>query len=311
MRLIHAPAEVEVSGRGGLFLTVGNFDGFHLGHQAVIAELTTTAEPRGGVSVAVTFDPHPVTVVDPERSPALLTPGDEKAALISQTAIGSLLVVDFTESVAALDPWGFLSWIGVGPGSHLCLGYDFHMGQGRSGDIECLSKLGRDVGFGLDVIPPVLHEGSPISSSRIRERIAEGDVESAALMLGRPYRLGGTVVRGDGAGRGLRSPTANLDPPARKMLPADGVYFVRTDCLGGRPGLLYVGTRPTLGGGPRRAEVHLLDFEGELYGATLELDIVERLRGDSAFASSEDLAAQIQADVERARRLASAWKRRI
>lgn len=306
MRLVRTPTEVELTAPGGLFLTVGNFDGFHLGHQAVVAELTTAARARQGVSIAATFDPHPVAIVDPLRSPALLTPADEKASLISQTELACLLVVDFTEEVAALDPWAFLSWVGVGAGSHLCLGYDFHMGRGRSGNVECLSKLGRDIGFGLDVVPPVLHEGSPISSSRIRDRLLEGDVKSAAAMLGRPYRLGGTVVRGDGAGRGLRSPTANLDPPARKLLPADGVYFVGASSLGGRPGLLYVGTRPTLGAGPRRAEVHLLDFTGELYGATLELEIAERLRGDSAFRSPEDLAAQIRADIEQARKLAAA-----
>lgn len=305
MRLIHAPAELDIRRPDRLFLTVGNFDGFHLGHQAVVGELSAVATASGGVPVAVTFEPHPMAVVEPGRSPSLLTPTDEKAALMSDTSLDCLLVVDFTDTVAGLDPWGFLSWVGVGQGSHLCLGYDFHMGRGREGDIECLSKLGRDMGFGLDVVPPVLHDGAPISSSRIRESVTEGDVESAGRMLGRPYRLVGSVVRGRGEGRELKSPTANLDLPPSKLMPADGVYFVRALSVAERPGLLYVGTRPTMGGGPRGAEVHLMDFEGEIYGATLELSVLARLRGDIAFKSREELAAQIKADLERARGLAS------
>lgn len=305
MKLIHAPAELEISGPEELSITIGNFDGFHLGHQAVVAELTTVAQARSGVPMAVTFDPHPEAIVAPRHTPSLLTTTDEKAILMSESGLESLLVVDFTENVAALDPWGFLSWIGVGPGSHLCLGYDFHMGHGRSGDIECLSRLGRDIGFGLDVVPAVLHDGSPISSSRVRDGLAAGDVESGGAMLGRPYSLRGIVVQGDGAGRSLNSPTANLELPERKMLPGDGVYFVRASSLEGRPGLLYVGTRPTMGAGPRRAEVHLLDFEGEIYGTLLSLDVIRRLRDDSAFATRDELAAQIRADVDRARRLAS------
>ena len=311
MRVIRDPSEIETSASRSLFMTVGNFDGFHLGHQAVLSELVTAAEAGEGEAIAVTFEPHPVAVVAPDRLPSLLTPGNEKAELMGQTALGWLLVVEFTERVASLDARGFLSWVGLGPGSHLCLGYDFHMGRDRSGDVECLSRLGREIGFGLDVVAPVLHEGTAISSSRIRRCLTEGLVSKAAAMLGRPYRLGGAVVRGDGAGRGLRSPTANLDAGPRKLLPAVGVYFVRARSRERRPGVLYVGSRPTFGGGARRAEVHLLDFEGWLYGTTLELDVIERMRGDRDFESADGLAAQIETDIAQARRLAEGEERGI
>lgn len=304
MRVIRDPSEIGTSSPTRLFMTVGNFDGLHLGHQAVISELITAAEAGEGEAIAVTFEPHPVSVVAPERAPFLLSPGGERVALMEGAGLEAVLVIEFTDRVASMDARGFLAWIGLGPGSHLCLGYDFHMGRDRCGDVECLSRLGREMGFGLDVVPPVLHNESPISSSRIRRCLAEGSVGEAAVMLGRPYRLGGEVVRGDGAGRGLRSPTANLHTAERKLLPADGVYFVRARDGQNGPGVLYVGSRPTFGGHDRRAEVHLLDFEGELYGEAIELDLIERIRGDRDFGTSDRLASQIEKDISEARRLA-------
>ena len=304
MRVIRDPLEIGTSPPARLFMTVGNFDGLHLGHQAVISELVTAARAGDGEAIAVTFEPHPVSVVAPERAPFLLSPDAEKVALMERAGLEGVLVVEFTDRVASMDARDFLSWIGLGPGSHLCLGYDFHMGRDRCGDVECLSRLGREMGFGLDVVPPVLHDELPISSSRIRRCLMEGRVGEAAAMLGRPYRLGGEVVRGEGAGRGLRSPTANLDTAERKLLPADGVYFVRVRERYSGVGVLYVGTRPTFRGHDRRAEVHLLDFEGELYGDAIELDLIERIRGDRDFGTSERLAAQIEKDISEARRLA-------
>ncbi len=287
-------------------MTVGNFDGVHRGHAAVIEELVESARSRGAMAVAVTFEPHPIAVVAPEHAPGLLTTTDEKAELMAPSGLAALLVVEFTPEVMNENAREFLSWLKVGHGSHLVLGYDFHMGKGRCCDIGRLSELGAEIGYGLDVVPPVEHDGLPISSTRIRESVAEGDVEDAQVMLGRPYSLRGKVVGGQGAGKLLRSPTANLELPEEKLLPGDGVYVASATSLDGRPAALYVGTRPTFGRGERRAEVHILDLEADLYGATLAVDLVERIRGDETFGSAEELAARIGEDLERVRERAQA-----
>lgn len=238
MKVARTPTELAVVSSEQLTMTLGNFDGLHLGHQAVIAELVGSARARGGTCVAVTFDPHPLAVVHPERSPRLLTPLDERLDALAGTGIDATLVIDFTPEIAAEDASTFLRWLGVVRGAHLVLGYDFQMGRERACDLSTLSAMGAEFGYGLDVVPPVEHEGLPISSSRIRESVARGDVQDAAAMLGRPYSLAGTVVHGSGVGRELGSPTANLGVPAEKLLPCDGVYFVTIESMGGRPGLL-------------------------------------------------------------------------
>jgi riboflavin kinase/FMN adenylyltransferase len=301
MRIVRSPEESGVVKPGDLFVSIGNFDGFHLGHQAVISELLKAGGAGGGTPVAVTFEPHPGEVVGTGTAPGLLSPGEERTELLAATGLSELLVVAFTRETAGRDARDFLSWIGVGPGSHLVLGYDFHMGRGRTGDLERLSMLGVEIGFGLDVVPPVSWKSKPVSSTRIRESVLSGDVADAGAMLGRPYRLAGEVVAGEGMGRSMGSPTANLELPQRKLLPGDGVYIVSAVSLQGRPGLLYVGSRPSLGGGPRRAEVHLLDHHEDLYGRQLEVDVHEFLREDRTFASREALSRQIERDVDRLR----------
>ena len=304
MRVARTPTELAAARADQLTFTLGNFDGLHLGHQAVIAELVGSSRARGGTSVAVTFDPHPLSIVRPDHAPRLLTPLAEKLDAMAHTGIDVALVVDFTADIASEDASTFLSWLGVVRGSHLVLGYDFQMGRGRACDLSALSAMGAELGYGLDVVPPVEHEGLPISSSRIRESVKLGDVEDAAVMLGRPYSVGGAVVEGSGIGRGLGSPTANLLLEAEKLLPGDGVYFVTAESLGGRPGLMYVGTRPTLDAGARLAEVHVLDFEGDLYGQELRVELRKRLRGDSRFGSRQELKQSIREDLERARAVA-------
>jgi len=301
MRVLRSTDEIRGVEAEKLTLTVGNFDGLHLGHQAVLAELTASAASRGGAPLAVTFEPHPVAVVRPDGAPALLTTLDEKIALMSATGLAALLVVDFTRELMSTSATGFLSWLGVGRGSHMVLGYDFHMGRDRACDVGRLSELGAALGYGLDVVPPVEYLGAPISSSRIRDRVSAGDVEAAQGMLGRPYALSGRVVAGDGVGRGLGTPTANLAVPASKLLPADGVYYATSPTLEGRAALLYVGTRPTFGEGARRAEVHVLDLVADLRGRDLAVEVRKRLRGDRRFADRAELAAQIRLDVEAAR----------
>jgi len=305
MRVLRAPSELAVDSPEQLTFTLGNFDGLHLGHRAVMAELVGSSQTRGGISVAVTFDPHPLSVVHSDRAPKLLTPMAERLEAMAGTGIDVTLVVEFTAEIASEDAQTFLGWLGVRRGVHLVLGYDFQMGRERACDLSILSALGAELGYGLDVVPPVEFEGLPISSSRIRNSVAAGDVQDAAAMLGRPYSLGGRVLSGSGVGAGLGSPTANLGLPEEKLLPGDGVYFVSVETMAGRPGLLYVGTRPTLDGGPRVAEVHVLDFEGDLYGQELAIGVRRRLRGDAQFAGREELASCIREDIERARAMAA------
>ncbi len=304
MRVARTPTDLAAESADQLTFTLGNFDGLHLGHRAVIAELVGSSRARGGTSVVVTFDPHPLSVIHPDRTPRLLTPLAEKLDAMADTGIDVVLVIDFTSELASEDAGTFLSWLGVVRGSHLVLGYDFQMGRGRACGLAALSGMGAELGYGLDVVAAVEHDGLAISSSRIRERVARGDVQDAAAMLGRPYSIAGGVVEGSGVGRGMGSPTANLLVPAEKLLPGDGVYFVTAESLGGRPGLMYVGTRPTLEGGPRVAEVHVLDFEGDLYGQELRVGLRRRLRGELRFGSRDELRQRIKEDVKRARELA-------
>jgi len=304
MEVARTPGELAAESAELISFTLGNFDGLHLGHRAVLAEVVRSSRARGGTSVAVTFDPHPLRVVHPGRAPGLLTPTPEKLEEMRGTGVDVALVVDFTVQTASEDAVTFLSWLGVTRGTHLVLGYDFQMGRDRACNLSKLSELGAELGYGLDVVPPVEHQGFPISSSRVRESLMAGDVEDAAVMLGRPYRLSGTVVAGESLGRELGAPTANLDLPAEKLLPADGVYFGRVENLGGSPALLYVGSRPTVGGAARVAEVHILDFEGRLYGRRLDVVALRRLRGDISFGGLEELERSIREDVERARAIA-------
>lgn len=300
MRIIGSPEEIRGVDPEKLTLTVGNFDGLHLGHRAVFAELTASAASRGGIPLAVTFEPHPVAVVKPESAPSLLTTLEEKIALMDAAGVDAVLVVDFTRDLASTSAAEFLSWLGVGRGSHMVLGYDFHMGRDRACDVGRLSELGAMLGYGLDVVPPVEYQGAPISSSRIRDHLSVGDVEAAWAMLGRPYALSGRVVAGEGVGSDLGTPTANLALPGAKLLPADGVYYATSPTLGDRPAVLYVGTRPTFGEGARRAEVHVLGLDAELKGSELAVEVRRLLRGDRRFADRAELAAQIRRDVEAA-----------
>ncbi len=303
-RQVSSIHELAIGSPAGLAVTVGNFDGVHLGHQAVLAELVRVASESRRRGVVVTFDPHPLAVVAPDRTPGLLTPLGERLKFIEAAGVEAALVIAFTAELAASDGGRFFRDIGVGAGSHVILGYDFHMGRDRSSGLEAVGDLGRSVGFDLDVVPPVLFENEAVSSSRIRSAVAQGDMRAARDMLGRPYVVRGAVVRGDGiGGRIMGTPTANIKTPAMKLLPGDGVYYVE-DLEGGRPGVLYAGRRPTFGHGERRVEVHLLDVEIDLYGTELGVEVLERIRGDRRFESAPELGAQIAEDVAEARLMA-------
>jgi riboflavin kinase / FMN adenylyltransferase len=292
---------------GGSVVTVGTFDGVHRGHWAVLQEIGRRARATGRRAVLVTFHPHPLRIVRPELAPPLLTTPDEKKEILAESALDWAVFVHFTPALSRLSPRAFVEEvlvkrIGVG---ELVIGYDHGFGRGRSGDAETLREIGRDLGFGVDVVGPVELEGEAVSSTRIRTAVREGRLGEARAGLGRPYAFRGVVVRGDGRGRTLGFPTANLRVGSPdKLLPPPGVYAVRAVLPGGLvPGALHLGPRPTFQGSTPSVELHLLDFDGDLYGEVVRVDLVDRIREVRPFASPEALVAQLGRDVEAARRV--------
>ena len=300
----------------GAVLTLGTFDGMHRGHQAVLAEVTRRARAGRLTSVLVTFDPHPLAVVNPAAAPKLLTLPAEKQDLVTAQGIERFVLMPFTPVVAQLDAEAFVRRLcDEYAMRELVMGYDHGFGRGRAGDLELVQRLARTQDFAVAVVDAVRENGQPIASTVIRTAIAHGDLDSAARWLGRPYSILGRVVRGAGRGRTIGIPTINLAPPdARKLLPPDGVYAVRVRILesGSRiqtpgskileyGGMMNQGPRPTFGDETRTLEVHLFDFDGELYGETVNVEWVRRLRAVQAFASRDALVAQLERDRQAAR----------
>ena len=285
-------------------VAVGNFDGVHRGHQALVAAAVALARASGGPAVVLTFDPHPARVLRASQAPAPLTTLAQKEELVEGLGIDRLVVVPFDAQLAALSPEAFAEQVlhQALDARHVVVGDSFRFGRGRAGDARGLEMLGRGLGFDVEVVPALLSAGRPVSSSRVREALAQGDLAEARELLGRPYFVDGRVVRGDGRGRAIGVPTANLAPD-EQVLPALGVYAARCRVAGGawHRAVVNVGERPTFGGGPVTLEAHLLDFEGDLYDTRLRVALAARLRGEQRFASKEALVAQIRADIEAAR----------
>ena len=297
--------------RGGSIITVGTFDGVHRGHQDVLARLVARAAERALPSVLVTFDPHPLEVVNPQAAPALLTVGDEKLEIIAESGVDYAIVVPFTVAFSRLSAEAFVNDVlraryGM---AELLIGHDHGFGRGRTGDIDVLRSLGAAFNFRVDVVPPVAAtDGRAVSSTFIRRAIAGGDLARAALGLGRPYSVSGRVVPGAQRGRELGYRTLNLpSPPARKLLPPEGVYAVRAQThLGPFGGMMHLGGRPTFGETERTLEVHLFDADGDWYGRTVRIDFVARLRDTVRFGSAAALVAQLRRDEEESRRALTA-----
>jgi riboflavin kinase/FMN adenylyltransferase len=289
----------------GTVVTVGTFDGVHRGHLAVIAEITRRARTQGLTSLLVTFEPHPLEVVNPAAAPRLLTLPAEKRELLARTELDRVEVLAFTTELSHLAPEAFVRDVLRARFAmrELVLGFDHGFGRGRSGDVALLRALGAADGFAVDVVDPVLDGGQPISSTLIRTVVAHGNLAAAARGLGRRYSVQGVVERGAGRGRTIGVPTANLAAPdPRKLLPPDGVYAVRV-AWGDRVfgGMMNQGSRPTFGLEGRVLEVHLFDFAGDLYGETVTVEWVRRLRDVQAFPSREALVAQLARDRDDAR----------
>lgn len=288
----------------GAVVTVGTFDGLHRGHQQVLAEVVGRARAGGLTSVLVLCDPHPLEVVNPAAAPKLLTLAAEKQELLAGAGLDRVAVLPFTREVAQLSPEEFIRRLRAEHAlQQLVLGYDHAFGRGRSGDEAVVRRLGAAEGFDVAVVDAVRENGQPISSTLIRNAVAHGDLESTARWLGRPYGVLGQVVPGAGRGRTIGVPTINLAPPdARKLLPPDGVYGVWVWWRGTRyGGMMNQGARPTFAEQGRTLEVHLFDFAGDLYGETVRVEWVERLRDVQAFPSREALVAQLERDRQAAR----------
>ncbi len=305
MKVLDGDFDGWVPPERGAAVAVGVFDGVHRGHQAVLAGLRARAAELGGLPATVlTFDRHPLEVIAPERAPRLLTAPDRKVELLGDLGVDVVAVLTFDERARGLTPEEFAADVLVGGlgASVVAVGADFRFGKDRSGDVDELRDLGLGLGYYVEEVA-LLGDGESVSSTRIRAAVAAGDVEAAAAALGRPFELAGTVVEGDRRGAAIGFPTANLDVPANLLLPGRGVYAAWADTAGGAwPAVVNVGVRPTFGGATEVAEAHLLDFDGDLYGTTLRLRFVARLRDERRFAGVDELSAQIARDVEAGRR---------
>jgi riboflavin kinase/FMN adenylyltransferase len=284
-------------------LTLGNFDGVHLGHQAIFKKVVERGREIKGTSVAFTFEPHPLKVLAPERSPRLLNTFHGKMKLIETSGIQVVICAEFNRQFADQNPEEFarnvlVEKIGV---KEVYVGYDYAFGKGREGSIESLKKTGHALGFAVGVVEPVQVDGVPVSSSLVRELVSLGRMEEVYRYLGRYYGIEGTVVHGASRGHELGFPTANIQT-VNELIPPYGVYAVLAHAGGRRlKGVASIGVRPTFDNGPMSLEVYLFDFEGDLYGKHLDVAFVSRLRGEEKFPDAESLVRQIRKDVEGAR----------
>ena len=293
-------------------IVIGNFDGVHRGHLALIETARRLADNTGGEVAALTFDPHPARLLAPGLAPPLIVSLERRAELLGEAGVDVVVVEPFTRELAAVEAEAFGADV-LGRdlrAAHVVVGYDFSFGKGRRGDTTMLGDLGERHGFGVSIVRRVSIHGLTCSSTKVREFVLEGRVEGAAVLLGRPFEITGTVVRGAGRGRGIGYPTANVQGEA-ELLPKAGIYAARAELLddagavtASHVAALSVGTNPTfVAGGGLTVEAYLLDFDADLYGRRLRLQLIERLRDELRFDSVDALTKQIAADVARTREL--------
>ncbi|MBB6403348.1 bifunctional riboflavin kinase/FAD synthetase [Arthrobacter sp. AZCC_0090] len=302
---------------GPSVVTIGNFDGVHRGHQQVLTQLLRTAEQHGAGSVVVTFDPHPALVHRPDSAPELIMGLQDKLDALADAGVDAVLVMKYNLALAGMTPEEFVGTVLLDGlhAAHVVVGHDLRFGAGNSGDVGTMQALGKELGFGVNVVNEFGAEGFPVhddggtdrrcSSTWVREALAEGDVETAAAVLGRPHRMRGEVVHGAARGRALGFPTANLDHGATGYVPADGIYAGwLVDQAGTRwPAAISVGSNPTFDGVSRQVEAHVIDRPEEavedfdLYGQTVVVEFTARLRGMVAYRGPEALVDQMRLDV--------------
>jgi riboflavin kinase/FMN adenylyltransferase len=290
---------------GPLFLAIGVFDGVHLGHQAVIRRALDDAQHGGGTAVVVTFDPHPVRVLRPEQAPRLLTSTAHKLRLIRDLGVDRQLVIHFDAAFAATPPEEFIRALAASalPLREICVGFEWSFGKGRAGNLALLERLGTELGFAEVGVPAVAIDGEIVSSTLIRRAVEAGDLARAARLLGREFTLLGTVIEGDRLGRTIGFPTANLSAH-NEQYPPNGVYAVEVR-RGAEQlrGVVNIGVRPTIKNtsGERVLEVHMFDFDADIYGEDLEITFRQFLRREQKFANLDALRTQISRDAEKAR----------
>lgn len=296
-----AAADIAESKPGGAWLTIGAFDGVHRGHQAIINQLVEGAHQASAPALVVTFFPHPAKVLGGIEGPFYLSTPEEKERYMAGLGVFSLLTLEFTRSLSRLSAYDFMKLL------HdrlrfqcLLIGYDFHLGRDREGDFQRLSEIGAELGYCVRPVEPLQADEEPISSSRIRHLLSTGALDEANHLLGRWYEAGGKIVHGDGRGRHIGLPTANIAIWPEKMLPQTGIYATWSK-IGERfvPGVVNIGSRPTFYAQPveETIEVHLLDFDEDIYGQTLRLFFVKRIRDEEKFDSVEALMEQIRMDI--------------
>ncbi|MBI2359564.1 MAG: bifunctional riboflavin kinase/FAD synthetase [Deltaproteobacteria bacterium] len=284
-------------------LTLGNFDGIHLGHQALLRGIVEDSKRMGGKSVVLTFEPHPLTILAPERTPRLLLTHKDKLRLLQSFAVDVVIIQNFDQAFANVEAEEFVrrylaERLKV---RKIWVGRDLRFGKGRRGRVEDLMRWGGEIGFGVGVVDPIVLAGVRISSSRIRTMIEHGQVDDASRFLGRYHFISGRVVAGQNRGRLLGFPTANI-APRTEVVPLDGIYATFLE-VGERrlPSATSIGINPSFGPGPRTVESYIFDFDGDLYGQAVRLFFVKRIREERKFASSELLVEQIRQDVSNAR----------
>jgi riboflavin kinase / FMN adenylyltransferase len=309
LKTLHSISELTRL-RGPIFLAIGVFDGVHLGHQAVISTSARHAHSADGTPVVVTFDPHPAKVLRPQDAPHLLTATQHKIALIRNLGVAHLLVIEFNRQFAATPPEEFVSQLVAHskPLREICVGHEWSFGKDRAGNLDLLKKLGARFNFNVVGIPPVTVNGNVVSSTAIRQAVESGDLKKAAAMLGRDYTILGTVMHGESVGNKIGYPTANLSAHSEQF-PPNGVYFAEAWIQGVQHhGVINLGFRPTVSRGqPQRTlEIHLLDFDKDIYSQDVEVRFLRYLRPERKFESVEALARQIDADVKQARELCAA-----
>jgi len=287
-------------------LTIGKFNGMHLGHRYLLGQVVTRAKQLGGASVALTFDPHPTLVLQPEHQRVYLTPEAERLRLLTATQIDHLVVLTYDQQLrqrtAEEFMWQLCDHIHV---RELWVGPDFRLGYRAQGTVEVLEALGKQLGYIVHPIEPFIVDGAPVSATRIRELLQTGYVDKVPPLLGRLFAVVGQVLKGDQRGRLLGFPTANVGVSEHHILPADGVYACKVTLPDGTEHLAVtnVGVRPTFGGLQRTVEAHLLNWSGDLYGQAVRVAFVTRIRGEQKFAGIDELKAQIGRDAARAREL--------
>ena len=303
--MTHVVRDLAALDPGRSVVTIGNFDGVHRGHQVLLRRTVALAGTHDARAVAVTFDPHPATVLRPEAAPPLLQPLTERVGRLVEAGVDVVVVLPFTRELAAMTPAGFVGEILAGPlaAVRVVVGTNFRFGAKAAGDVVTLLELGEVHGFSPEAVTLLEVDGRRISSSAIRDHLQAGEVDWARSALGRPYQLPGEVVRGDGRGRTIGFPTANLRPDEALVVPGAGVYAGHAEVDGAwLPAVTNVGVRPTFDGRAVTVEVHLLDAEEDLYGRQLSFRFEHRLRGEQRFDGPDELVAQIAEDVRAARR---------